>query len=1670
MASRPTGPIQTQVQTQVQTQAAPAPAATPAVQALLAPPTLRIMAGTPSRAEGSTGTTSFTFIVTRSSGAGVSSASWSVVHGTTLGADFSGPISGTVSFAAGETSKTISVNVVGDLVVEANETFSVQLSAPNNATLTTASATSTILNDDLPRLHIAANTPNVDEGTSVGGTTPVTFTVTRDTGIGTSTVGWSVVHRSTSASDFSGTTAGSLSFAAGETTRTITVNVTADALVEANESFDVVLSSPSGATITTARASATVINDDTHTLSISALTPSKNEGNGAATAFSFAVTRSAGIGISTVGWSVVHGTTNATDFSGATSGSVTFASGQTSRVITVYALGDTVFEGNETFSVQLTNAANASIVTGTAGATIVNDDAAPAPVLSIAATDASKAEGSAGTTAFTFTVTRTNGVGASTANWSVVNGTSNAADFTGSTTGTVSFAAGETSKTITVNVVGDTTIEATETFSVQLSSPTGGTLGTASATGRILNDDLPSITITSADDSRLEGNSGSTTFSYTVTRSSGVGISSVDYSVNTPGGESPPLASADDLDGPLTWTITFNEGETSKVVSIKIKGDTTVELDEHFQFFILNPVNAVLTQTLGGMIDTMRGYPNPDGTYRWTEIGTDREILNDDLATLDIAATQASQNEGSSGTTAFTFTVTRNSGLGTSSAAWAIAHGTTSAADFSGATSGTVSFAAGETSKTITVNVVGDTTVETAEAFSVQLSSPTGATLGTASATATILNDDLASVTLTGGTPSAYEGNAGTTPFSYTVTRDSGIGTASVSYSVSGGTAQPDDFSGSTTGQVVFGEGETSKLVTLNVAGDTVVEADESFAFVLTNPSNLTLNPEFNGTMNTRSGYFAPDGSVVYTTIGMSSQILNDDTAVVVPTVGITATDASKAEGNSGTTAFTFTVTRSSGTGASSVSYQVNTPMATADDFTGSTSGTVSFAAGETSRTITINVAGDTVVEGDETFYVQLFGPVNATLGTATASSTILNDDAAVTPTLSLTTADTSKAEGNTGSTPFTFTVTRSAGTGTSSVNWMLAGGGTNATDFAAGTPFGVNSTLTFAAGETSKTITINVAGDTTQESDETFSVQLSSPTNALLGTSTATATILDDDTPVISIAATDADKLEGTGTNPVMTFTISRSLGTGTSSVAYTVVAGTATAGSDYYGTTSNYVTFASGETSKTITVNISGDSAIEPDETFQVVLSSPSGGRIGVGTATATIRNDDRAGIDGSAALVTNIVVPTAVDDSIENLVETTKWGGAIGTGAQLTYSFSTASSVFTYASGSEVPFTNLNAAQKIAAVMAMNAITAICGVTFTEVPDTATSAGDIRWTQSINSALSTAHAYYPSSWAGGGDVWIGPDASYTNPVVGGYSYHTFIHELGHSMGLNHPHQGSPAPELNEDQLKYSVMSYRDNPAASTSSGYSSNYYPTDYMLNDVLALQYLYGVNTTSNQGDTVYQWDAASKVYDCIWDVGGNDTIDASNQAVACTVNLNGGTWSTIGATYYNGAGQVNNSLSIAYEVTGIAGVSNVIENAIGSAQADTLIGNSVANRLTGGNGADTLTGGGDADVFFFASTAQGGDTITDFASGTDRIEVYSANFANLAVGTLAASRFVSGAAPVALDGNAVFLYNSSNGQLSFDSNGSAAGGTTLIALLSGGASLNAGDIRIVATSA
>ena len=152
-----------------------------------------------------------------------------------------------------------------------------------------------------------------------------------------------------------------------------------------------------------------------------------------------------------------------------------------------------------------------------------------------------------------------------------------------------------------------------------------------------------------------------------------------------------------------------------------------------------------------------------------------------------------------------------------------------------------------------------------------------------------------------------------------------------------------------------------------------------------------------------------------------------------------------------------------------------------------------------------------------------LASPVGATVATATATGTINNDDTAVAPSLAIAATDAVKSEGNSGSTAFTFTVTRSGDTsGTSSVNYAVTGSGGNAASAAdfAGSAFPSGS-VTFNANETSKVVTINVNGDTTVELDEGFTVTLASPVGATVATATATGTINNDDGAVSGITLT---------------------------------------------------------------------------------------------------------------------------------------------------------------------------------------------------------------------------------------------------------------------------------------------------------------------------------------------------------------------------------------------------------------------------------------------------------------------------------------------------------------------------------------------------------------------
>ncbi|HIH4927393.1 TPA: M10 family metallopeptidase C-terminal domain-containing protein [Proteus mirabilis] len=229
-----------------------------------------------------------------------------------------------------------------------------------------------------------------------------------------------------------------------------------------------------------------------------------------------------------------------------------------------------------------------------------------------------------------------------------------------------------------------------------------------------------------------------------------------------------------------------------------------------------------------------------------------------------------------------------------------------------------------------------------------------------------------------------------------------------------------------------------------------------------------------------------------------------------------------------------------------------------------------------------------------------------------------------------------------------------------------------------------------------------------------------------------------------------------------------------------------------------------------------------------------------------------------------------------------------------------------------------------------------------------------------------------------------------------IGSFVYHTFIHELGHSLGLFHIWEYI----LNEkhkvlDSLKYSVMSYKCPDIKDADFG---GLYPMTFMLVDILLLQYLYGPNMTtrlenntygfhSNTGRAAYSLKSIEdKLVSCIWDSGGIDTLDFSLYTVNQVINLNEGCFSDIGG--------LRSNISIAYKT--------IIENAIGGKGDDTLIGNPFDNNLRGGDGNDLFYGGAGNDLLYGGS---GNDVIygelgNDVLFGDDGddmlIDYYGAN--------------------------------------------------------------------------
>jgi large repetitive protein len=902
-----------------------------------APPPPKISIGDATVTEGDSGVATATFAVTlNKASSDPITVNYATANGTATAPDDYLSGTGQIAFAPGVASQSVTVIVNGDTADEVSETFLVNLSAPVNATIEDPQGVGTITDDDGPAISIGDVT--TVEGNS--GTTTASFAVSLSAPSPQSvSVQYATANgTATAPADYVGA-AGPLTFAPGQTTGTIDVGVNGDVFDEADETYLVNLSAPANGTIADSQGVGTITDDDGPP-SLSVTDATVSEGNAGSVNATFTVTLSAASGLGvTVAYATSDGTATAPGDYSAAGGQVAFAAGQTTRSVSVAVNGDTLDETNETFTLALSGPTNATIADDQGVGTITDDDG---PAISIG--DVTVAEGDTGTTTATFAVSLSASSPQTVSiSYATANGTATApADFLAAA-GTIAFGPGETTRNVDVTVNGDLFDEVDETYLVNLSGPVNGSIADGQGLGTITDDDAqPSLSVN--DVTVTEGNSGTANATFTVglSHSSGQQVT-VDYAT----GDGTATAPADYA--AQSGQVVFTAGQATRTVTVPVNGDLLDESDESFTLNLSGAVNAAIADGQG--------------------LGT----ITDDDALPALSIDDVVVTEGNSGTLNATFTVDLNAASGRQvSVSYATADGTATAPGDYQSRSGTLSFAPGVLSRPVTVPIVGDTLDENNETFTVNLSAAVNGTIEDPQGAGTIIDDD-GQPALTVQDAVVTEGNAGTVNAVFTVTLAPGSGqTVTVDYATADGTATAGSDYQAGSGTIMFTGGVTTRQVLVPVKGDSLDEINETFTVSLSNPVNaIFADPQGVGT------------------------ITDDD---VPPELSIA--DASVAEGNSGTAAATFTVVLSTASGRS-VTIDGATADATAQapgDYFALPATPFAFAPGQTTRTITVVVNGDLLVEPDETFVVNLSNATGATIGDAQGVGTIVNDDAAPPP------------------------------------------------------------------------------------------------------------------------------------------------------------------------------------------------------------------------------------------------------------------------------------------------------------------------------------------------------------------------------------------------------------------------------------------------------------------------------------------------------------------------------------------------------------------------------------------------------------------------------------------------------------------------------------------------
>jgi len=771
-----------------------------------------------------------------------------------------------------------------------------------------------------------------------------------------------------------------------------------------------------------------------------------------------------------------------------TSGSLIFDPGQLSKTVSVPIINNTIPESPENFHFYLSSpSANATIADSHALATIIDNDA-PSGTPVVAINDFTVDE-AAKEAMFVIALDRPS-TSVVSMNYATQNGTAVAGSDFVAQSGSLNFAPGETVKTVKVTLTNDAAFESSEAFNLALSAITNATTLDAIGTAIIAENDVAPVSNSkiSVDDIFVDEMQTYADFIVRLDAPNTAAVT-VNYKTNIGTALSDGYVNHDYVSA--TGSLTFAPGEMVKTVRAAIHNDSTVEPAQNFHFG-LSSASANATIADSHALATIIDNDAPSGTPV--------VVIND--FTVDEATKEAM----------FVITLDRPS-TSVVSMNYATQNGTAVAGSDFIAKSGSLNFAPGETVKTVNVTLTNDAAFESSEAFNLALSALTNATTLDAVGTAIIAENDAAPVSNSKISVDDIFVDESQTYADFIVRLDApNTSTVTVNYKTVIGTARPDGYVDpdyvDTTGSLMFASGEMVKTVRVTLKNDSLPESPENFHFYLSSPSaNATIADSH--ALATIIDNDAPSGTPVANII---DAVVDETDKIATVTVTLDKPSVNW----------------------TSLNVAGQNITAAGGDYRALQIGKIAFAPGETEKTVTFGLLNDAIVEDSELFDVVLTAPVGVTLGDARAHVVIAaNDNAAVASPL-IHVANVAAYE-NKGYLDFQVMLTAPS-VGGAKVNYSTASGTATASDYST-----TSGTLIFAPNELSKTLRISVTDDVTVEALENFTLNLSSAVNATIGTASASATLIDNESaapaaPITLAGTAGNDVLQGTQFADAMT------------------------------------------------------------------------------------------------------------------------------------------------------------------------------------------------------------------------------------------------------------------------------------------------------------------------------------------------------------------------------------------------------------------------------------------------------------------------------------------------------------------------------------------------------